>query len=466
MTTETLRAPARTAAEIELMAHLLRRAGFGGTRDELDVYCAAGYEETVEALLHPVPDETSYGHFTDHDLVDRYLTATWSARGPGNARPHWGWRFLTSPRPLEEKIALFWHGIFATGGTKFPLSGVAQLEQIEMFRRHGLGSFETLLLRLSRDPAMLFWLDNQHNHKDSPNENYGRELLELFSLGVGNYTEADVKAAARAFTGWTITPMSSLNFLGIFPVGFVYDAADHDDGEKTFLGHTGSLGGEDVIRIIAAHPAAARFICTRLYRFFVADTADSAEIDRLAGVFTAARGEIRAVLRTVFTSEHFKQMRYRRVKSPVELVFGTTRLTGRFALPDHGVTDLGYDAHYMGQSLLNPPSVEGWHDGEEWIDSACLMERINFASSELGRRDTPGVRRILARVARAGGRLGPAEVVTACLDALGALAVSDRSRAVLEEHVGGPVDTTTDSADDRIVELLQAIVSTPDYQYC
>jgi hypothetical protein len=459
--------PAATRAEVELMAHLIRRAGFGARRDELDTYCAAGYEATVEALLNPQPDACDYGDFTDHDLVDRYFTASWSARGPGNARPHWGWRMLTSPRPLEEKIALFWHGVFATGGTKFPLSGVAQLEQIDMFRRYGLGRFETLLgQQLSRDPAMLYWLDNQHNHRDAPNENYGRELLELFSLGVGNYTEADVKAAARAFTGWTITPMHSLNFLGIFPVRFVYDATDHDDGEKTFLGYTGRFDGDDIVRILAAHPAAARFVCGRLYRFFVADTPNEAEIDRLAGVFTASDGEIRAVLRAIFTSPHFAApaVRYRRVKSPVELVFGTARLTDRFPLPHHDVTVLGYATHYMGQSLLNPPSVEGWHDGEEWIDSACLMERINFAAAEIGRRDAPGIRRILDRVAAAGPRLPPDAMVDACLDALGALAVSARTRAVLVEHVGDAVDAAAEP--DRVVTLLQAVVATPDYQYC
>lgn len=456
----------RTTGDREEMAHLLRRAGFGASADELDSLVAVGYEATVEALLNPSDETATYGCHPGQDLADRYFTASVGPRGVEYAWPQWMWRLLTTTRPLQEKMALFWHGLFATGATKYPLPCSALLQQIEMFRRHGMGNFEELLRHLSRDPAMLFWLDNQSNHKDAPNENYGRELLELFTMGLGNYTEADVKAAARAFTGWGVSPMMpSCYFLGTFPASFRYDDSDHDVADKTFLGHVGAFDGDDVIAIIVKQPATARFICERLYRFFVADEPDEsgrAGIDRLAGIFMENGGDLRSVLRTMFMSDHFRsqQVRYRRVKSPVELMVGTARLTGRWLLPSNDVAELAENAHFIGQSLLNPPSVEGWHEGEEWIDSAGLIERINCASAEIARADAPGVRRILERVAGSPGRQ-PFAWVDACLEAMGSLKLSPQTRQILAECLA---DAPHDR--ERTLELLKAIVSTPDYQYC
>lgn len=464
-----------TPTDRALMARLLRRAGLGAGADELDSWCALGYQTAVETLLNPVPDASPYGNCADDDLISRYLVAAACAQQHEHGAPGWAWRLYASPRPLEEKIALFWHGLFATGGTKYPMHARGQLAQIEMFRRFGLGSFQRLLLELSRDPAMLVWLDNQHNHRDSPNENYGRELLELFSMGRGNYTEDDVKAAARAFTGWTFRPMGSYFFLGPLRAEFFFDPDDHDDGEKTFLGHTGRFDGHDIVAIIVAHPATARFICRRLYQFFAADSPDAGGevcIEQLTEVFRTSGYEIRAVLRALFRSEHFASagVRYRKVKSPAELVFGTARLTNRWKIPDHDFAGLAADVASMGQTLLNPPSVEGWHEGEEWIDSACLVERINFASAQLGRRQSPGVAHIVARVRAAGPHLQPAELVNACLDALGSIDVTQTTRTVLVEHVTqqGPIDFAAAGTDagHRTVELLAAIVATADYQYC
>ncbi|MGH3696995.1 MAG: DUF1800 domain-containing protein [Pseudonocardiaceae bacterium] len=453
------------------MAHLLRRAGFGAGAEELDSWCALGYQNAVETLLNPAPDASPYGSCAADDVISRYLVASAGAQQHDHGAPAWAWRLYTSPRPLEEKIALFWHGLFATGGTKYPMHARGQLAQIEMFRRFGLGSFERLLLELSRDPAMLVWLDNQHNHKDAPNENYGRELLELFSMGRGNYTEDDVKAAARAFTGWTFRPMGSYFFLGPLRAEFHFDPDDHDDGEKTFLGRTGAFDGHDIIAIIVAQPATAHFLCRRLYQFFAADSpgADGEVcIENLTEVFRASGYEIRAVLRALFLSEHFAAMRYRKVKSPAELVFGTARLTRRWTIPDHDFAGLAPDVASMGQTLLNPPSVEGWHEGEEWIDSACLVERINFASAALTRRDAPGVACMLTRIRAAGPRLRSAALLDACLGALGSIELTQTTREVLIDHVSrqGPIDFEAAGAEHRAVELLAAIVSTADYQYC
>ncbi|GFG76428.1 hypothetical protein MBOT_37930 [Mycobacterium botniense] len=479
MTPPTLVDPALSASpatsDREQMAHLLRRAGFGATADELDSYLAAGYQATVEALVNPPEETPTYGCYPDHDLVDRYFTASVGPRSPEYAWPQWMWRLLTTTRPLQEKMALFWHGLFATG-VKYPLPCSAQLEQIEMFRRRGMGGFEELLRSLSRDPAMLFWLDNQANHKDAPNENYARELLELFTMGVGNYTEADVKAAARAFTGWGVIPMMPQFFLGTFPAAFRYDESDHDATDKTFLGHTGPFNGDDIIAIIVQQPATARFLCDRLYRFFVADEPDEsgrAEIARLSAVFLDTGGDVRSLLRAVFTSDHFRseQVRYRKVKSPVELMVGTARLTGRWQLPTTDVAELARNAHFMGQSLLNPPSVEGWHEGEEWIDSAGLIERINCASAEITHPEAPGVQRIVARV-RAWlencADQTPAAWVDACLQAMGSLKISPETRQVLTEHLADPPAPRAGAhaVERYTLELLRAIVSTPDYQYC
>ena len=451
-----------------LMAHLLRRAGFGATRDQIEEYVAKGYDETVEELLHP-----EYSDPHDQDLLDRYFIASVEARSVGHADPQWAWRMATSNKHLEEKIALFWHSLLAVGGIKLD-HGLEMLTEIDLFRRYGLGKFGDLLLEISRNPGMMYWLDNQNSHKDAPNENYGRELLELFSMGIdemgdGAYTEDDVKAAARAFTGWASKPTMPPFFLGPFPMEFQFDPNDHDDGEKEFLGEVGNWNGDDIVEITVRQRATAEFISRRLYQFFVADDADEDEVQRLADVFEANDGEIRAVLREIFNSDHFKSeaIRYRKVKSPAELVFGVARLTDRFDLPDLDASQLASHTMFMGQFLLNPPSVEGWHEGEEWIDSGALVERINFASTELERRDAPGIQRMVDRVREAGSDLSSMGYVAACLDAMGCIDVSDRTFGLIAEHASGQLEPANeDEETDRAIEMFQLIASTPDYQYC
>ena len=446
------------------MAHLLRRAGFGATRDQLDEYVAKGYDATVEELLHP-----EHGVPEDQDFMDRYFIASVEARSAGHADPQWSWRMVTTEKPLEEKIALFWHSLLAVGGIKLD-HGLEMLTEIDLFRRLGLGRFETLLLAISRNPGMMFWLDNQNSHKDAPNENYGRELLELFSMGIdengeGAYEEEDVKAAARAFTGWASKTTPPPFFLGPFPMEFVFDPDDHDDGEKTFLGETGNFNGEDIVEIVSRHRSTARFIALRLYLYFVSDEPDEEEIERLADVFQENGGEIRAVLRAIFKSEHFKSraVRFRKMKSPAELVYGTVTLVDRFTIPDMDMSTLANQTLFMGQHLLNPPSVEGWHEGEEWVDSGALIERINFASGEVTRGDARGVQRMIERVAGTGPGLQPEEFVEACLDAMGSIDLSDRTKSILVMHAD---KADAPDSEDRTLEMFQLIVSTPDYQYC
>ena len=254
--------------EIAQMAHLMRRAGFGATRDELERRVAVGYEATVEELLDPdgngVPE-------IDVDMLFRTFPYIESGVGPPSASNRHMFYLCNNPRPLQEKVALLWHMIFATGNAKLDNPN-EMARQINMFRELGLGSFQTLLLELSKNPAMIYWLDNNYNHKDQPNENWGRELLELFAMGQGNYTEQDVFECARAFTGWTLAPKPPTGGIGgRYMWYFRYVPEDHDDGEKVFLGHKGRFNGEDVIDIVVRQPATARFIARHIYNFFVAD---------------------------------------------------------------------------------------------------------------------------------------------------------------------------------------------------
>ncbi len=462
-------------SERALIAHLLRRAGFGATPEELEGYVAKGYEATVEELLNPV-HEIPF----DEDVVRRYHMDQNSLMLIESAQAYWIYRMINSKRPLDEKIALFWHHLFATAYGKLNhAKGV--VNQTNMFRRCGLGHFRTLLLELARDPAMIFWLDNKDNHKDAPNENFGRELLELFSMGIGNYTEADVKACARAFTGWTIANQDYMSIRAsrdsIWPHGrldwqFVYRPEDHDDTEKTFLGHTGRFNGEDVIDIICEHPATAWFVASRLYTFFVSDSIDESAVQTLADEFTRTNGHIGSVMRVLFTSDFFRSeaVRFTRVKSPAELVAGTARLAGSHRFPDWSIINLAMDSNFMGQEILNPPSVEGWHTGAEWIDTGSLVERINSAALEVGDVKQPGVRDIIRRLQERGGVLSPQEFVDGCLDLAGSLWVSEATRSHLIGYAESQGDLRFDTPDvascseQRVADMLQLIVATREFQ--
>jgi len=325
--------------ELGLIAHLFRRAGFGATLQELEAYKAKGYEATVEELLHPedIPE-------WDDDMVRRYQPDMNSVMYFESAQSYWMYKMINSKRPLEEKIALFWHGLFATAYGKLNhAKGV--VNQTDTFRRHGLGSFHNILMELSRDPAMIFWLDNKDNHKDAPNENYGRELLELFSMGIGNYTEDDVKNCARAFTGWTIANDEYMSVRAsrdsIWPSGridwqFEYRPDDHDDTEKNFLGRTGNFNGEDIIDIIAMRPATSWFIAGKLYNYFVSDTPNEEATAFLAEEYRKSSGDIRSMMRALFLSDYFKSedVWYDKVKSPAELVEECLLLAGGLQVSD------------------------------------------------------------------------------------------------------------------------------------
>ena len=460
--------------DLSLIAHLMRRAGFGASRDELEACLAQGYEATVEDLLHPERQEPV-------DIYEflRYYYFQWKPGTLGGiGQSGWVWRMINTKAPLQEKMCLFWHHIFATGVSKVDHYDEI-IDMIDLFREKGLGKFRELLIEVSRNPAMLFWLDNQENHATAVNENWGRELLELFTMGVGNYTEEDVYECSRAFTGWSMTPKLPRFHMGRWDWYFEYRPDDHDNSDKTFLGQTGNFDGEDVIDIILAQPATARFIARHLYNFFVADEVqvpawndtppkDPDAVDVITNALSESGFDLRHTLHVLFNSDFFKEARFTKVKNPTEVVVGTMRMVGGAELPGPEVFDYSNHITYMGQELLNPPSVEGWHSGVEWINSGSLMKRANFVADMMGEINRPGVRSIVDRVRAS--KTSPEAVVDTCLDLLGPVDVNSETKTELIDHAALQGDLEWDNSNEeasarRVTEILQLIVATREYQF-
>lgn len=391
-------------------AHLLERAGFGGTPEEVAALAALTPREAVRRLVYfegapaaALPPFEHSGIFDDGlDALPPSRPATTDlakARGeaigvkvkPAGNRPlqpvvnkffywlrasrletqrvvyWWGNRMLASPRPFEEKMALFWHGHFATSEDKVR-DYRKMLRQLELFQREGRGNFRTLLVDVARDPAMLAYLDAGINVKGAPNENFAREIMEMFSMGVGNYSEQDIREAARAFTGW--------NFRGL---EFHVDAAQHDDGEKTVLGQRGRFDGVEVIDIILAQPVTAEYIAGRLYAHFVREMPDPALRQRLGELLRQNRYEIAPFMEALFLAKDFyaPESVATRIKGPVELLVSTYRKLGLTELP--GMPDFNETTAALGQRLMYPPTVAGWAEGRSWVTPGLLIQRGNFA---------------------------------------------------------------------------------------
>lgn len=466
-------------ANVQLMGHLMRRAGFGAGLSELEARASIGYDPTVDELI-----STDSQKGIDNAMLYRYHPDQQGGLGLSGAASYWLFRMVNTDGPLQEKTALFWHSVFATGYPKVT-QGKILMNQLEMFRKFGMGSFRDLLVALSRDPAMIMWLDNEDNHLGAINENYGRELLELFAMGVGNYTEKDVKETARAFTGWTVANTEYMTMRAerdsLWPYGrlaywFEYRPEDHDASEKEFLGHVGSFNGEDIIDIICRQPATARFIARHLYHFFVTDEPpvpqwpyekpiDSQAIEELMEAYFKNNYNIGEMLRVLFKSRFFKSENtwYRKIKGPAELVAGVLKLTGECRVPGLETNTNTGSMGFMGQTLINPPSVEGWHQGIEWIDTGTAIERINYASEHLGNASNTGVKDIIANISTASGTTNdPNLLIQHCLDELGAIKISDESHSALVNFVkNGEIDV---DAEKGIGELVEMVAATPDFQ--
>jgi uncharacterized protein (DUF1800 family) len=397
-----------------LLGHLLRRAGFGASIAELAAYSSLSYSQAVDRLVNyeQIPDTvdsnigkpgfvgtTSRGAFSPNTVAD-------------DARQRWLFRMVHSDRPLQEKMTLFWHNYFATGLSKVTgqvknpngtrLMAAKALEdparqrgQIELLRDGALGNFRDLLVAVAQDPAMLIWLDGDTNTKAKPQENFGRELMELFTRGVGYYTEDDVYAAARVFTGWNLKPGDNNDSSSSY--SFVYNANQHEtstktfsfpiysDGSRTIPSRAASAGmqdGIDLINALSTHPETARRLATKLYGFFVSETAppDPNLINDLATTYLQNGTVIKPVLQRLFTSPQFQDpsIVFTRYAWPVEFVARSLKETGWSGFSvGTALTPLTS----MGQELLEPPDVAGWSLGQTWFSTGAMLARMNFGSA-------------------------------------------------------------------------------------
>lgn len=358
-------------------AHLYRRAAFGPSREDLIEAERLGARGTLDLLLAG----RTYTDEVTETLVDAGRIAAADDDGDGEQlRSWWLYGMLQSGHPLREKLTLFWHNHFATSLAKVQ-SPSLMVRQNCLLRQHALGRFGPLLQAISRDPAMMVWLDSSSNTKGQPNENYARELMELFSLGVGHYGEQDIREAARAFTGWRVDDAGN----------FAFDANRHDDGLKSVLGQTGPWDGSDVVRIVLEQPATAQFLVRKFYHFFINERAVPPDtlIEPLCASFRKGGYDIAALVRTILASRHFYSAHAfrQRIKGPVEYVLGAVRAVHRSygedevdfrPLPHRALV---HRLGAMGQALFAPPNVKGWPGGPSWLNASTLLERSNFAGA-------------------------------------------------------------------------------------
>jgi hypothetical protein len=352
-------------------AHLYRRAGFGPSRADLLEAERLGARGTLDLLMSGMPGTAELLE----TLVDVGRIAAESEDSGDQLRGWWLYAILQGGHPLREKMTLFWHNHFATSIVKVQ-SPTLMFRQNCLLRSHALARFGPLLQAISRDPAMLLWLDSSSNIKGRPNENYARELMELFSLGVGHYTETDVREAARAFTGWHTDGAQ-----------FAFDPRLHDGGCKEFLGQTGTWDGGDVVRIVLEQPAAARFLVKKLYRFFLSEQAapPDALLEPLCASFRKSDYDVEALVRTMLASRHFySDHAFRqRVKGPVEYVLGAVQSVYGPSSAEDGLPPLALIdwLSAMGQQLFAPPNVKGWPGGPAWLSTLTMLRRDNFAGA-------------------------------------------------------------------------------------
>lgn len=437
--------PTETPWTRELAAHLFRRAGFGASWTQLEQAAAAGCQPTVERLLGGA--EGSEEFYADAHRSVRALLASGNV---ANLAAWWLHAMLHSPHPLLEKMTLFWHGHFATSAAKVTDARM-MFAQHALLRKHALGRFAPLLDETSKDPAMLVWLDSTTNHKAHPNENFAREVMELFCLGRGRYSEHDIKEAARAFTGWELRQEA-----------FRFNRFQHDDGEKAVLSHTGAWTGDDILKILLEQPATAHFLVRKLFRFLINETEDPADalLEPLAAGFREHDYDIRWLLQTILSSKLFYSPYAvrQRIKSPVEFAIGFLRSiespVNAYALAD--------DLRDLGQAVFYPPNVKGWDGGAAWINSATLVGRANLVWSLLsdrgGRYNTQPS---LDRLPALSGVDEPAAVSRRVADLLLAWPLPDAVYVQLAAIAAG---NDEQNQTHRLARLVQAVATLPEYQ--
>jgi uncharacterized protein (DUF1800 family) len=435
--------------DIRKVAHLHRRAGFGATRAEIQRDLRDGPEASVNRFLDPLAPTDD-----ERQIVSGLRQGVLTSNDIDRLKAWWLYRVLNDRDPLREKMTLFWHSHFATSNRKVR-SVELMLRQNELFRRHALGEFADLLTDVIPDPSMLIWLDGDSNRRDRPNENFAREFLELFTLGPGHYTEADIRQAARAFTGWVRIPGQ-----GEEAPRFRFDPERFDDGEKTFLRRTGPWRPADVVRITLEQPAAAEFLCRKLYRFFVREDGEPGDtlIRPLAAELREHRYSIRHVLGVILRSRHFyaEAAHRQRVGSPVEFSAGILR-TLEVPRPEVRLLALAQACDRQGQELFSPPNVRGWVGGRTWLNSTTVLERGNWANDALWGNAELDMRPY--DPAAWGRRYGvaPGETAAALLDVLLQGDGAARSREMV-------LRTGQDGRPDSLRRAVQLALHCPEYQ--
>lgn len=418
-------------------AHLLNRVQFGFTPAELDRVTRDGLKGTLERLLTPQPET--------EEFVRAETTLRQAALSTGSIEQlkiWWLYRLRYSVNPLTEKLSLFWHNHFSTSNAKVN-SVPHMLAQNELIRANAAGDFKVLLHGMSRDTAMLIWLDGNANRKRHPNENFAREIMELFALGVGNYSEKDIQEAARAFTGWHVRDGQ-----------FWKNRLQHDESLKSVFGQTGAFDGNDIVDLCLAQAACPRFLATKLAKTFVCPEPSEEMLTRFAGLIRQNDFHLKPVLQELFASDWFFAAENRRslIKSPLDFVLGSLRaLTEPVRWPR--VTRLLAD---LGQDVFEPPSVKGWEGGRLWISSASLLQRANFAT-EVTSTDQFGplsaeVKQLISQ---------PSDTIIRTLERW---LLSDATAETLSRELLGYYQAAEGSPEQKLRGLIQIILTLPECQ--
>jgi uncharacterized protein (DUF1800 family) len=395
------------------LEHLLRRAGFGASIDDLTQFQDLSIPVVTDLLLNPDDDDDVDAHIGDQGFVSVTVRGRFSPNtNIEDARQRWLFRMVHSPNPLVEKMALFWHNHFATAyskvagfagalqGTRMMAGKPGEVDgppgQLELFRQYALGNFRDMLVKVAQDPAMLVWLDGRTNTRQRPQENFAREIMELFTFGLGNYTEQDVYAAARVFTGWNLQTVGSLGTTSGY-YEFLYRANQHDPTEKTFTfpiyrngsrtiparaGEDGLQDGVDFITALATHPNTGRRLASKLWTFFISETRppDPVFVETAAQIYRQNNAEMRPVIRYLLRSQWFTDPAnyFARYSWPVEYVIRSVKEMGWVG---YSIDNLRVPLTNMGQTLFEPPDVAGWALGDAWFSSGAMLARMNFAAS-------------------------------------------------------------------------------------
>ncbi len=467
-------------SERDKIAHLLRRFGLGASQAELEFYGSGGLSGAIDKLLNF--ENTDEGF----DLPPENLGGKNGQVKVKTIPVWWLLRLVVTNRPLQEKMTLFWHDHFATSAAKVDV-GEAMVHQNDAIRSNCVGHFQDLLAAVSKDPAMLYWLDNQFNVKGKPNENFAREVMELFTLGIGHYSEKDIQEAARAFTGWSYG-LGPRRYQADKPARrsvFSFRTEQHDDGMKTILGNTGKFDGDDVLGILTGNPQTALYLTRKIWEWFAYPNPDAGLIDSVAQKFRSSGLDIKVLLRAIMESpEFYSDKAYRAViKNPVDFCVSTLRQLGvasqlqeatkaeddkaiqRATLPARALANT---TKAMGMELFFPPDVAGWDGGSAWISSATMVERIKWADRIFSGSTVKGqVSMRYPAESLFGNDLTPQAVVQRLLSVFDAqLPDSKVSQLVQAAQSTSGGEITARNANEVADTVSRLIFGAPEFQFC